>query len=50
LEAKQENAGERTYQQRVQLELSSTMTDANAEEYDLQCISTMRENVYVNAE
>jgi hypothetical protein len=34
----------------VQLELSSTMTGANAEEYDLQCISTMRENVYVDVE
>jgi hypothetical protein len=34
----------------VQLKLSSTMTGANAEEYDLQCISTMRENVYVNVE
>lgn len=34
----------------VQLVLSSTMTGANAEEYDLQCISTIRENVYVDVE
>lgn len=34
----------------VQLELSSTITGANAEEYDLQCISTMRENVCVDVE